>query len=65
MVERTFKVIGKGLKGENEDPVVTLKGDKGEKLTLCFPDKRSLDAYEIEQYFTVKIEKEQRTLDHH
>lgn len=61
-MDRQFKVISKGLVGKNETPQVGLKSEEGDKLTLNLEHKKQLDDYEIEQWITVKILKEQQTL---
>lgn len=61
-MDRTFKVVGKNLKGNDEKPYLTLKNDYGDKLTWTMDEKDELDAYEIGQILTVRIVKEQQTL---
>lgn len=61
-MDRTFKVVGKSLKGSNENPVVVFKNNKGDKLELRLDDESQLNDYEINEILTVKIAKEQQTL---
>lgn len=62
-MDRTFKVFDKGLSGKKETPTIKFKNDDGERLTLHFPFKKQLGNFEIDEIFTVKVVKAQRTLD--
>ena len=62
-MQRDFKVVSKGLKGKHLIPFVTLITAEGDKLTLHLVDKLQLADFQIEQIFSVKIVREQTTLD--
>ena len=55
MLDRTFLVAEKGLKGKNKVPTVIFANLDGEKLLLKFDIKGQLDAFEIDAEFDVKI----------
>lgn len=61
-MERTFRVVNKGLQGKTEDPVVKLKCDDKSKLELHLNNRHLLDDYEIDDVIQVKIVREQTTL---
>lgn len=62
VMERDFKVVGKGLAGQDEKPQITMKSDQNDKLVLNLDSKKELSDYQMEQILTVKILREQTTL---
>lgn len=62
-MQRDFKVLCKGLKGQNKDtPFVQFVSEYGEKLEIHVPSRKDLDDFHIEEVFTVKIVQEQQTI---
>lgn len=55
LLDRTFLVAEKGLKGKNKVPTVIFANPDGEKLVLKFDTKEQLDAFKIDSDFDVKI----------
>lgn len=61
-MDRTFKVVSKGLFGKHETPMIKLKNDSKESMSLKLASKADLSQYPIETILTVKISQEQKRI---
>lgn len=61
-MDRTFKVYNKGLFGKDEVPMIKLKSEIGERLSIRLIEKSQLKDYPIDTILNVKIAKEQTTI---
>lgn len=62
-MDRTFKVVSKGLFGKNKDkPMLKLSNEDGEAMSIRLPVKTQLKDYPIETVLTVRIVQEQKTI---
>jgi len=55
--ERSFRVTNIGVKGKHKTPTITMESLDGEKLTLKLQERQHLDSFEIDQEFTMKLNK--------
>lgn len=63
-MNRDMKVIDKGLQGKDHNtPFVKLFGEDGSTMKIILDSKSQLADYTVEEMLTVRLNKEQTTLE--